>query len=428
MALFDRYGLSLSTASPAAAAAYVEAVDRLLAAGDRLAAGFEAALAIDPGFALAEIGRARCLVTYGHAAAAKASAVRARLLVAGASRRERQHVEALAMVVEGRGAEALAAIRAHLAEFPRDALALQPATGIFGLIGFSGRLDREAEFLDLMDGLAPHYDDDWWFNSIRAFAEVEGGRVADAEQRVERSLEMAPHNANGAHVRAHVYYEQQQPEAGAQFLRAWLAVNSPMALLRGHLAWHLALWELGLGNVNEAWLLYDLEFGAPLRGEGPPTPPLNILTDAASWLWRAELKGEPRRESEWRLLETLALERFPSAGVPFADIHVAMIHARAARHDSVAALCGELSRLAESRPACAAAQVIARGLAAHARNDFGSAIESLQAKLPENVRVGGSHAQRDLVVRTLLHACAQMRAAEPAHSVSNARPHAATGA
>lgn len=424
----DRYGLPLSTTSVAAAAAYVRAADRLLAAGSDLIAGFDEALAIDAGFALAEIARARCLATYGHAAAAKASAVRARTLVAGATRREQQHVEALAMAVEGRGTEALAAIYAHVAEFPRDALALQPATGIFGLIGFSGRLDREAEFLSLMDGLAPHYGDDWWFNSIRAFSEVEGGRVADAELRVERSLEQAPHNANAAHVRAHVHYELGQPEAGAVFLRTWLAANSPMALLRGHLAWHLALWELGLGNIDDAWTLYDREFGAPLRGAGPPTPPLNVLTDAASWLWRAELKGETQRDDEWRSLEALAVERFPNAGIPFADIYVAMIHARVGRHDAGDALCSDLSRLGESRPACAAAQRIAGGLAAYARNDLGTTIDLLQAGLAENVRVGGSHAQRDLVARTLLHACSKQGQLELARSVVRARPHASTGA
>ena len=36
-----------------------------LAAGSELVPGFESALAIDDGFALAEIGRARCLATYG---------------------------------------------------------------------------------------------------------------------------------------------------------------------------------------------------------------------------------------------------------------------------------------------------------------------------------------------------------------------------
>ena len=70
MALADRYGLPLSTASSAAADAYVKAADQLLAAGADLLAGFDAALDLDGGFALAEIGRARCLATYGQGAQA----------------------------------------------------------------------------------------------------------------------------------------------------------------------------------------------------------------------------------------------------------------------------------------------------------------------------------------------------------------------
>ena len=153
-----------------------------------------------------------------------------------------------------------------------------------------------------------------------------------------------------------------------------------------------------------------------------------MLTDTASWLWRAELKGETRRDDEWLLLEALAVERFPNAGIPFADIHVAMIHARVAREDAIAALRAELSRLGEARPVCAVAECIAGGLAAHARNDHAAAIELLQAGRSENVRVGGSHAQRDLVERTLLHACAQARQDDVARSVLRARPHAGTGA
>jgi len=419
----DRYGLPLSTKSPTAAAAYGCAMDGLLAAGSELVPGFEAALALDDGFALAEIGRARCLATYGYAALAKASAVRARTLAVGTTRREQSHVEALALVVEGRGAEALPAIRQHVAEFPRDALVLQPATGIFGLIGFSGRLEREAEFLALMDGLAVHYGDDWWFNSIRAFSEVEGGRVADAERRVERSLEQMPHNGNAAHVRAHVFYELEQPEAGAEFLRRWLASNSTMGLLRGHLSWHLALWELGLGDAAAAWRLYDQEFGAPLVGRGPPTPPLNVLTDAASWLWRAELVGEERRDQEWERLAQLVDERYPRAGIPFADIHVAMVRARTGQVDAIATLRAELATLGQARPACLTAATVAQGLAAFSKGDDEAAVPLLTQALPENVRVGGSHAQRDVVDRTLLQALNRLGRTEAATAILASRPH-----
>ena len=423
----DRYGLPLSTASEQAAQAYQRAADRLLAAGADLIEGFDAALAIDPGFALAQIGRARCLATYGRASEAKASANRARELVQGATRRERGHVEALALSVEGRGAEALAAIREHLVEFPRDALVLQPATGIFGLMGFSGRLEREAELLAMLDALATHYGEDWWFASIHAFAECEGGRLSDAEQRVERALVAAPHNANAAHVRTHVYYELRQAPEAATFLRAWLREYSPVALLRGHLSWHLALLELSLGDADAAWTLYEREIGAPLHGAGPPTPPLNILTDAASWLWRAQLCGETERAGEWRALAALAAERFPKAGVAFGDVHAALAFTRTQDHAALGRLREELAQLAIERPACGTAERFAAAFAAYAEQDWSRAADLFAEQHKACVRIGGSQAQRELIDRSLLSALQRAGRDEQANALLAQRPHIADG-
>ena len=422
----DRYGLPLST-STAAADAYVRAADRLLAAGSELMAGFDQALALDPGFALAQIGRARCLATYGRGAEARAAAASARVLAAPASARERSHVEALALVVEGRGVEALAAITAHLEVYPRDALVLQPATGIFGLIGFSGRMEREQEFLGLMDRLAPDYGDDWWFISIHAFAECEAGRVDAAGERVARALAAAPHNANAAHVQAHVYYELQQAEAGAVFLRQWLSAYSPQGLLRGHLSWHLALLELGLGNSAAAWALYHREIGAPLHGSGPLTPPLNILTDIASWLWRAELHGSTGGAADWQPLSRYAQQFFPQAGIAFGDIHAALAHARSGGAVTMQQLLAGLTQLSGERPACAAAAAFAAGFAAHARSDWVSAAALLSSRHAEAVRVGGSHAQRELIDRTLLDAVDHLGDAEAKRALLLQRPHVASG-
>lgn len=427
MALLDRYGLSLSTASPAAAAAYVKAVDHFFAAGDNLTAGFDAALAIDPGFALAEIGRARCLATYGRGAEARQAAARARELGAGIGARERAHIEALALVVEGRGTEALAAIKQHLNEFPRDALVLQPATGIFGLIGLSGRLERETELLALLDGLAPHYGDDWWFNANRAFAECEAGRVKEAEARVEQALAAAPHNANAAHVRTHVHYELDQARAGAVFLHGWLEAHSTRGILRGHLCWHLALWELGAGNATEAWRLYEHEMRPALKGEGAPIPPLNVLTDVASWLWRAELHGEPQREDDWRAVAGFSAERFAQAGVAFADIHAAMAYLRSGDSAAFEGLRAALERLGGERPAAAIAARIAAGFAASARGDWALAAAHLGEARVEAVRVGGSRAQRELMDRSLLDALNNAGLVDEAAALIAARPQVASG-
>src|SRR6185369_2294441 len=136
----DRYGLPLSTSSPAAREAYGSAVDLVLSAQAGAEPRFAEALAVDPDFALAAIGRARVLALCGRAAEARDAAAQARTLV-------------------GRRADALAATRTHLVEFPRDAMVLAPATGVFGLIAFGGQADRQADLLALLDALAGHYDD-----------------------------------------------------------------------------------------------------------------------------------------------------------------------------------------------------------------------------------------------------------------------------
>src|SRR5262245_66641190 len=111
----DRYGLPPSTDSPGAREAYVDGVDRLLSANAGAEAAFDLAIAADEGFALAHIGRARSLQLQGRGADAREAAGRARALTAGSTPRERRHVDALAVAVEGDAPRALAAIGEHLA-------------------------------------------------------------------------------------------------------------------------------------------------------------------------------------------------------------------------------------------------------------------------------------------------------------------------
>src|SRR5262249_49246210 len=283
----DRYGLAASTSSASALAAYVEAVDLLLAALPGAEEAFGRALTADPRFALAQAGRARTLQLLARMDEARAAARHARGMAAALPRRERQHVEMLGLVVEGQGAAALEAARAHLREFPRDAMVLAPCTGVFGLIGFSGRQGREAEMLALLDGLATHYGDDWWFGMAHAFAQNEAGHRETARKMIDRSMAAHPRNAHGAHVRAHVYYEAGERSAGLAFLRDWLRDYPKASILHCHLSWHIALWQLSLGQAQEAWQTY----AAHLRPGASTGPPINTLSDSASFLFRTELAG-----------------------------------------------------------------------------------------------------------------------------------------
>ncbi len=424
----DRFDLPVSTRA-AARDAYINAVDNVLRAGPDLVAGFSDALAIDPAFALAEIGRARALAIYGDGVGARASAARARELAQLLSARERQHVNALALAVEGKSGEALVAIREHLREFPRDSLVLQPAVSAFGLIGFSGRIDRAQELLLMLDELAPHYGDDWWFRSIHAYAQLDHGDVAEAERNVERSLEQEPRNANAAHVRAHVFYELEQHAGGVHFLRQWLDNNQQKALLRGHLAWHLALLQLALGDPNSAWKLYRDEIALPLhQPDSDRTPPLNILTDTASFLWRAELSGESQHDSDWKKLSEFVAARFPNAGLPYGDFHSAMVHSRADAQELLARLQTQLSDLAVDRPACATASAVSAGLVAYASQDWNAAAKLLSEAHAEIVRLGGSRAQLDIISRTLVSAYRHAGSEQMAQALCAVRPHLVSAA
>ena len=431
----DRYGLSVSTQSAAALDAYLRAVDNLLCAGPDLCAGFEEAVLLDSEFALAEIALGRCHAIYGRGGEARAAAERAVAKMSGASRREAQHVNALALLLHGQSAAALTAIKQHVAEFPRDALVLQPALGAFGLIGFSGRLGRERELLTFMDSLSPHYGDDWWFNSVYAFAEVDCDRdfdrIARAETRVEKSLQQMPHNANAAHARAHVFYELEQHQTGATFLHEWLATHGKPMLLRGHLAWHVALLELGRGNARAAWASYDREIVPLLRGLGAPTPPLNVLTDTASFLWRAELSGESKRDADWVALSDFCVQRFARVGLPYADFHVAMAHARAGRDDAAEALQKALGQWAADAPDLQVRAVVtgvASAMDAYAREDWPRTADMLDALHDQFVRLGGSRAQIDIVRRTQIAACRRAGREARAQALAFERPHTISAA
>src|SRR5262245_17865757 len=197
--LQDRYGFPLSTASPEARDAYVAGVDLSLSANHGAEAAFRRAITLDEGLAVAHAALARTLQVQHRPADAQAAAARARELGAGLPHRERSHALALATTVDAGSVAGLAAVKEHLAEYPRDAMVLAPCTGVFGLIGFSGRPGREAELLAFLEPLADAYGEDWWFTSGLAFAQVGAGGRTRALPTIERSLGLNPRNANGSH-------------------------------------------------------------------------------------------------------------------------------------------------------------------------------------------------------------------------------------
>src|SRR5205823_11394455 len=226
--------------------------------------------------------------------------------------------ETVAASVGGDGKRAMALLEEHAADYPRDALPLSLALGVFGLLGFSGRADFHEAQLALLERLAPHWDEDWWFLTYLGWARIETGDVAAGAQEVERALALNPNNAFAAHARVHGYFEAGDADAGAAFIAGWLPGYDRRSQLHCHLSWHLALFELARGQPERARALY----ADAIRPAVSHAPPLFNLADAASFLWRRRIYGEtPPLDESWAEVMAHDKHYFTRAGIPFADGH-----------------------------------------------------------------------------------------------------------
>src|SRR5947208_6915497 len=184
----DRYDLPLTTASDRAAAHYRDGVDCMLAAWHGAEHAFEQAIVEDPGLALAHIGRARPHQLNMESGKARAMAAQARELAAGATPREKNHVEIMAAVIESKPKVAVTGAEAHLEEHPRDAQVLSILLGAFGLYAFSGRPDHDAAKLAICERHARHYVEHSSFVSYLGWSHTEVGNASTGRKPSDWAL------------------------------------------------------------------------------------------------------------------------------------------------------------------------------------------------------------------------------------------------
>jgi len=392
MAITDRYGLPITT-NAAAAAHFQRGMDAVLSYGPGADEAFVEALKADEGMAVAHAGRALVAVVQGDASTARSAIERAREVVDAATRRERQHVEALGALIAGDTTRGLALVDEHVAEFPRDALLVNQASSA---IGFAGAHDREQQRMVFLERLAPAYGDDWWFQSALAFTYHEVDRFEESRQLSERSLAQYPGNAHASHNLAHVYFETLDNDGGAAFLERWLATYDPRATFHCHLAWHLAMFELHRGDVARARAIFERDIVHACN-------PRMAMIDGAALLWRLRLDGETDSAPGWRSMAELAA-KVSRPGFVFGEVHAALAYAACGDERALARLIDGLRTLdAKGHPiAGTVALPMVHGIAAFVAGDYAGTLAHLEPVVSEFHRVGGSHAQWELFEETMI--------------------------
>jgi uncharacterized NAD(P)/FAD-binding protein YdhS len=403
----DPLGLPLSTTAEAAAA-YNAALEHLM----RLQSGAEhkllEAVGLDPGFAVAHAA----LAMLGHEGGAAVD-VSASLECARQAARERSDDRESSLVdVVGRRVEDVrnsgaTALMNHIAQHPRDVLAVSAAVPT---IAFSGVTDIQQEAWELVEGLAPAYGDHWWYISLLAFTRQDQSRFDDAGLLAETALECEPTSGHAVHAQTHVMYETGRHEAGRAWLDHWVEESGRAASHRAHFSWHAALHELAIGDTEAVRQRYYTQLA-------PPTVTgVRALIDSASLLWRwvvttsgwdaaagtTAFPGEPAPPPIECVLEAVGPDLIDRPETPFVALHSALAIAAA----------GDLSRLAALRTHCqGSAELTVRttiasvceALLATGEQRWGDAARMLADVLPGLARVGGSAAQREIVEETLLY-------------------------
>lgn len=407
----DFCGLPVSLPDGPAVAAWDATVRAFLAHGAATPDHLAETLRLAPDFALAQaarglfcliLGRSELVETARNALAGARAAARR----ATPTRREASYVEALALWLDGRPSGAVGRLEQVLARTPEDALAMKLVQAIQFMFG------RQAEMRASAERLLPAWDAHparGYLLGCHAFTLEETGEYARAEAAGALALALAPDDAWGLHAVAHVHDMTGHARSGLAWLTprraAWAHCNN----FRYHVWWHMALMHLDLGDADAALALYDAE----IRRDR--TDDYRDIANAASLLSRLELEGVVVG-ARWDELADLADARTGDGCVVFADLHYLLALIGGDREAAIDTLLARIARDANRGggemdavardPGLAAAA----GLAALSKGDNGAAFSHLSAARDGMIRIGGSHAQRDIFERLTIEAA--LRAGE----------------
>lgn len=406
MSLVDARGCSISGATPAA----LEAYECSLAAFQSWRRGGDAhlALALDeaPSFVMAHV-----LQAYFHLSSRDPRHVRlarpvlARAAELPANERERLHLAAISAALADHYERAKARWSELLSQYPRDALALQMAHAFDYISGDLARMnDRVAGVLPAWSNGLPGYHA---VLAMHAFSLEECGEYERAEEAARAALALNAFDARAHHVMAHVFEMSERPAAGVRWMNKYFSAWGVETVVATHCWWHLALFHLAQGQLDRAVGLYDERVRARRSIE------ISDMIDASALLWRVHLLGG-NTGTRWGELADAWEPTIDDGFCSFNDLHAMLSFVGARDWDrarrlelaveraaSLPTRYGETTRLL-GLSAC-------RALIAFGRRNDNLAI-GLLAGLPAHAhRLGGSHAQRDVLNLTLLHAIERIR-------------------
>lgn len=401
MNLHDSAGQVVSGCTPAALDALESALHQLRCLIGDPVASVDAALQASPEMAMGHLLHAYLhLLGTEPAGIAVARESYRRALPLPMTEREQGHLAAVGHLARGRWADAGRTLEDLSVDHPLDALALQAGHQIDFFRGDSRMLhDRIARALPHWGAGTPGFHA---VLGMMAFGLEETGRHDRAEALGRRCVEMQPLDGWGQHAVAHVLEMQGRRHEGIAWMRGNVPAWSENSFFATHNWWHLALYHLDLDQVDEVLALLD----GPIAGTASAV--VLDMVDASSLLWRLHLRGIDVGE-RWQALADRWAPLAAAANYAFNDMHAMMAFTAAGRSASAQALLEAQHAAAERDDDNAGftrdvGQAATRAIKAFGEGRYEQVVQLLRPVRHVAHRFGGSHAQRDVIERTLIEA------------------------
>lgn len=404
MAVTDCRGVVHSTDNPASLAAYETAVSQFNRYRGDPVATIDAALAEDPEFAGGHILRAEVHISMweqGVMPAVRQAVERLTALGNRLNEREAFHAEAIRQWADGDWEGARATWDRLLMAYPRDILALQ-----IGHLADFYHGDRD-NLAGRVARAEPHWTADTpgygFVRGMRAFGLEECGAYAQAEEAGRHAVTLEPEDCWGQHAVAHVMEMQARQAEGIAWMESrqefWAQPDNAFAF---HNWWHTALYHLDQGRPEKALEFYDTFIRRP-----DSTIQLEMV-DATAMLWRLHLQRVDGGDRWTKLADAYAAAADYGFYV-FNDVHATMAFTAAGRTADADAVMAAALAAAERTDTNAfmtraVGLPILRGIRAFAEGRYGETVEQLMPVRYRAHAFGGSHAQRDIIHRTLIEA------------------------
>ncbi|MEQ9332319.1 tetratricopeptide repeat protein [Thalassobaculum sp.] len=404
MTIRDARGEPVSAASTASLAAFEAALAQFNTYMDDPVATIDTALAEQPDFVMGHVLKAELMISAWErsmSGAIRSTCDSLATLRDKANARERGHIAAIAAWADGDWAGYKRQLDLVCMEHPRDLLALQA-----GHLSDFYHGDREnlrgrvARALPSWSADLPGYS---YVLGMLAFGLEEAGDYGRAEETGRHALALQPDDGWAQHAVAHVLEMQaRQPEAIA-FMEAgagrWGRPGNAFAF---HNWWHTALYNLDQGRIDRALEIYDTCI------RPAPSEMQLELVDAVAFLWRLHLRGIDVGD-RWTGIAEIYARTGEEGFYVFNDMHAMMAYAATGRHGDADRLLAEVERQALARGtngdmARAVGLPVIAAVHAFGRGDFAGATDLLLPIRTRTYPFGGSHAQRDIVQRTLIEA------------------------